>query len=332
MSSPTPIIVWCHPRSVSSAFERAFMQRPDTRSYHEPLSMPFYYGEKRPCHRYDDDACKATSEGTLKSVLAETESGVEENVTVGQHEKTACRYIFIKDMAQYVFSAGALRSLHPDSTVYKPNDKQAAIAFNDPLENPTILPIDLLRRFKHTFLMRTPKKSVPSYWKCVQDGAAGFAYFDAAEAGYVELKLLYDWMANPKSTFHTAEETNDAHLIPGQVQAQPMPPPLVDASDLLARPDDVVARYCAAIGVPFDDGMLSWESGTVNAFNSWQGYHTAAQNSTGFKRETPVDPSAEQAETFLNGSSRISDHAFSPSSANLDSYNYLYAFRSIKTA
>jgi len=198
-------------------------------------------------------------------------------------------------MAQYVFSAGALRSLHPDSTVYKQNDNQAAIAFNDPLENPTILPIDLLRRFKHTFLMRTPKKSVPSYWKCVQDGAAGFAYFDAAEAGYVELKLLYDWMANPKSTFHTAKEANDAHLIPGQVQAQPMPPPLVDASDLLARPDDVVARYCAAIGVPFDDGMLSWESGTVNAFNSWQGYHTAAQNSTGFKRETPVDPSAEQA-------------------------------------
>lgn len=105
MSSPTPIIVWCHPRSVSSAFERAFMQRPDTRSYHEPLSMPFYYGENRPCHRYDEESCKAISEGrywnstvegTLKSVLAETESGVEENVTVGQHERSACRYIFIK--------------------------------------------------------------------------------------------------------------------------------------------------------------------------------------------------------------------------------------------
>lgn len=107
--------------------------------------------------------------------------------------------------------------------------------------------------------------------------------------------MLYDWMANPQSTFHTQPEANDAHKLPGQVQAQPTPPPLVDASDLLAHPDEVVAKYCGVLGVPFDQSMLSWESGTVNAFNTWQGYHTAAENSTGFKKETPAARQAEEA-------------------------------------
>lgn len=190
MSAPTPVIVWCHPRSVSSAFERAFMQRKDTRSYHEPLSMPFYYGKDRQCRRYDDAACAeveqgkhwtSTIEGVLRDLLAETEKGEEKNVSVGQREQGPCRYIFIKDMAQYVFSASMLQSLHPTSEVYKGNGQATYQLLPDALQNPTILPIDLLRRFKHSFLMRTPKKSVPSYWKCVQEGAAGFAYFDAAE-------------------------------------------------------------------------------------------------------------------------------------------------------
>lgn len=100
-------------------------------------------------------------------------------------------------------------------------------------------------------------------------------------------------MNNPKSSFHTRPE-GDAKL-PGLVQAQPMPPPLIDASDLLAEPPKVISQYCGSIGVPFDEGMLSWKSGQVKAFSSWQGYHTAAENSTGFKKETPSNPEAEQA-------------------------------------
>jgi hypothetical protein len=98
MSTPTPVILWCHPRSVSSAFERAFMQRKDTRSYHEPLSMPFYFGKDRPCHRYDNERCQkdeaswsSTIEGTLRSLLDET--NYNKNVAEGKEQ---CKYIFIK--------------------------------------------------------------------------------------------------------------------------------------------------------------------------------------------------------------------------------------------
>lgn len=80
------------------------MQRKDTRSYHEPLSMPFYYGEQRACRRYDDEQCrdmagkhwKSTIEGTLKSLLIDAQEGTEGEVAVGQREQGPCRYIFIK--------------------------------------------------------------------------------------------------------------------------------------------------------------------------------------------------------------------------------------------
>lgn len=103
------------------------------------------------------------------------------------------------------------------------------------------------------------------------------------------------------------------------MQAQPLPPPLVDASDLLSDPPQVIQKFCAAIGVPFDESMLSWKSGKVEAFSSWQGYHTAAENSTGFKKETPVLSEAEQAALKVQRRSSSSSDASSSSSHSADS-------------
>lgn len=202
-------------------------------------------------------------------------------------------------MAQYIFSAETLKALHPDSTVYKSNK---AGKLPGPLENPTVLPIDLLRRFKHTFLIRTPQKSVPSYWKCVQEKAAGFEYFDGAEAGFSEQKILYDWISNPESSFNKAPE-DESRTWPGQVQSQPHPLPLIDASVLLADPDRTLSEYCSALGIPFNASMLSWESGPVAEFATWGTYHKGAENSTGFHEETPVDKEAEEASKRLSNSS-----------------------------
>jgi hypothetical protein len=166
--------------------------------------------------------------------------------------------ILLQDMAQYIFSAQTLKTLHPDSTVYKTNQPGS---LPGPLENPTVLPIDLLRRFKHTFLIRTPQKSVPSYWKCV----------------------------------HKAPESDSSTNWPGQIQSQVQPPPLIDASVLLGNPDYVLKEYCSALGIPFDNSMLTWESGPVEEFAAWGTYHSGAENSTGFKKETPIEKEAQDA-------------------------------------
>ena len=56
---PKPVVLWSHPRSVSTAFERAFIQRDDVQCFHEPFGEPFYYGPNRMSNRYDADQCKA---------------------------------------------------------------------------------------------------------------------------------------------------------------------------------------------------------------------------------------------------------------------------------
>lgn len=40
---PAPIVLWSHPRSVSTAFTRAILTRDDFHVLHEPYSEPCYY-------------------------------------------------------------------------------------------------------------------------------------------------------------------------------------------------------------------------------------------------------------------------------------------------
>ena len=73
--------------------------------------------------------------------------------------------------------------------------------------------------------------------------------------GYAEIKILYDWMSNPESSFNKAPE-DELATYPGQIQSQAQPLPLVDASVLLSNPEHTISSYCAAVGMPFDPSML----------------------------------------------------------------------------
>jgi hypothetical protein len=49
-----PIALWAVPRSLSTAFERVFVERDDLEVLHEPFSASYYYGEDRLSDRYPD--------------------------------------------------------------------------------------------------------------------------------------------------------------------------------------------------------------------------------------------------------------------------------------
>ncbi len=54
-----PVFLWVHPRSVSTAFERVFIERGDFDVFHEPFSQAFFFGEERGHARFADQPPRA---------------------------------------------------------------------------------------------------------------------------------------------------------------------------------------------------------------------------------------------------------------------------------
>ena len=68
MTNGKPVALWAVPRSVSTAFERVFVERGDFKVFHEPFSASYYYSEDRISNRYAAEEPKA--EYNYESVLA----------------------------------------------------------------------------------------------------------------------------------------------------------------------------------------------------------------------------------------------------------------------
>lgn len=160
---------------------------------------------------------------------------------------------FIKDMAQYLF---------------EPEGRPTSIAssFGGASEpgNPTVLPEDVLRTFHFTFLIRHPRRSVPSYWRCTvppRRDTTGWLYYDPAEAGYLELVKLFDFLMDRGII------TKDNVTV-------------VDADDILDNPEGIIRQYCERTDIPFSPDMLQWsEDDDKHAkilFEKWNGWHDDA--------------------------------------------------------
>ena len=85
--SPKPIALWAVPRSISTAFERVFVERGDFEVFHEPFSASYYYSTERRSDRFADEEPEEEycHEKVLAKILAPGEKPV-----------------FFKDMAYHV--------------------------------------------------------------------------------------------------------------------------------------------------------------------------------------------------------------------------------------
>jgi hypothetical protein len=64
--------------------------------------------------------------------------------------------------------------------------------------------------------------------------------------------------------------------------------PVVDSRDLLADPEGMLRSLCAALGVPFDQSMLSWPAGPRDSDGVWAPYwYDSVHASTGFAAYRP---------------------------------------------
>lgn len=106
----------------------------------------------------------------------------------------------------------------------------------------------------HFFLIRHPARVISSY-------AKGRAAFDLEDLGFAPQRRLFDTLT----------------AVTGKA------PPIVDCDDILSAPDKVLPKLCAALGLPWDSDMLSWNEGPRDTDGAWAPYwYDAVERSTGF--------------------------------------------------
>ncbi|EXF79769.1 hypothetical protein CFIO01_10229 [Colletotrichum fioriniae PJ7] len=294
-----PIFCATHPRACSTAFERVFMSRRDKLAcVHEPFGDAFYYGPERTGERFENDA-----EGREKSGFAETTyADVLRQIEEAGKDKRA----FIKDMAYYIIP---------------PNQQTASIVPSagntaEP-SNPTVLPLSILRKFQWTFLIRHPRRSIPSYYRCTQpplDAVTGWTNFNPSEAGYEELRRLFDYLIRERIV-------DEKDLL------------VVDADDMLDDPEAVIRAYCAHVGLDFTDNMLNWTDEDTKVaqekFAKWNGWHDDAIGSTSLKprdKKHVITRESEEAEWLKKYGEKGLKEIRECVDANVKDYEYLKKF------
>jgi hypothetical protein len=121
--------------------------------------------------------------------------------------------------------------------------------------------------FTHAFLIREPERMIASYLR--KREAAAFE----------------DFGLERQAEFFEREADRLGHA-----------PPVVGANDVLADPEGVLFRLCAALGITWDPAMLSWAPGRRETDGPWAAHwYGAVERSTGFgpPETDPVDLSGE---------------------------------------
>ncbi|GAM35490.1 hypothetical protein TCE0_017f03867 [Talaromyces pinophilus] len=376
--SAKPIFVATHPRACSTAFERVFMTRRDSlQCIHEPFGDAFYFGPERLSARYENDEGARLASGFSTSTYKTIFDRIESEATEGKR-------VFIKDIIHYLVPPdGKPASIAPSlfkvkrgigtngeinglTNGHADTEKVNGVATNGETsmkaevppypyateaepENPTVVPLELLSKFHFTFLIRDPHYSIPSYFRCTippLDEVTGFHDFSPSEAGYDEVRRVFDYLrkvgrVGPRVATTLAEdpankETNGTtHQRNGASHKGGVEICVVDADDLLDNPSLMIETYCKSVGLPFEPEMLRWDTEEDHAiaraaFEKWKGFHEDAIASRElkprahaklFKSEEEFD--AEWREKFGEKGAKIIRETVN---RNMADYHYMKQF------
>lgn len=122
-----------------------------------------------------------------------------------------------------------------------------------------LLSASFLANFTNTFLIREPAATLASLARKWPD-------FTAEEAGFEAMGAAFDLVVRG----------HDA-------------PVVMDADELTADPESMVAAWCARVGIPFVAEALSWSPGMVPQWMRWQDWYTGVAESSGFRKPAAAD-------------------------------------------
>jgi hypothetical protein len=135
---------------------------------------------------------------------------------------------------------------------------------------------DWMSQVLNAFLIRDPSAVLASY-------AAKRTHVTLADLGFVQQRRLFE---------REAERLG-------------VPPPVVDAADILANPARTLERLCRALGIAYTPSMLGWPAGPRPTDGVWApAWYQSVERSTGFQA-----PGVETAVVLPPPLQRLADEA-----------------------
>ncbi|CAG8541177.1 10601_t:CDS:2 [Dentiscutata erythropus] len=200
MEDQRPIVLWSHPRSLSTVFERPFLQRPqEFHVIHEPINpisrayvtKNFEFLNQIPLPKPTDPITFVHHfSPTLNEILAPH---------YYNDDKTHTLRVFAKEHASNFLDA-----------------------FEGNLDGNPLGSKEILSKFKHTFIIRNPEKSVKFFYKAAN------------------------------STYKAWDKACTKNITGEDIV-------LVDADDLVREPEKVFRKYCEMVNIEFKKEMLEWK-------------------------------------------------------------------------
>jgi len=134
----------------------------------------------------------------------------------------------------------------------------------------------------------------------------GWDHFDPTEAGYDELRRVFDWLQEigqigPRRAGTENGQVNGVH---GDTQTTDgVEICVVDADDLLDDPKGIIEGFCKSVGLDFKEEMLNWDTEeeqkhAVEAFAKWKGFHEDALESKDLKPRAHKKKQRSEAEWY----------------------------------
>ena len=129
------------------------------------------------------------------------------------------------------------------------------------------------------------------------------------------LASLLEFLPDPR-----IEDTGlpqQVHLFRRLTDARGIAPPVIDGCEVLEDPPRVLRLLCEAVGVPFDEAMLTWQSGPRDTDGAWAPYwYSKVYETTSFGKYRPRPPTFPRVSNHSHSSASPSTTNSPPTASN----------------
>ncbi|XP_071943819.1 uncharacterized protein [Antedon mediterranea] len=217
------VILWCIPRTVSTAFGKCMSNLDDVQIINEPYVSAYAIGPEM----------FSPSEHLKKE--AEEFVGKSSEIDLGFHpgwETNKATYKFIKE--------NILEAEYPDKKVVFVKDMSHGIAWKLHM---------LPEGYRHAFLIRNPVKVFTSWKKVLEKigKALSTVYLLANKNSIIPENYGFG------ESFQLYE-----HLVKYGIEPNPV---IIDSDDLLENPEIILREFCKRTGIQYKDELLNWNAG-----------------------------------------------------------------------